>query len=85
MSVSTDLVKPFQIRAGRALLGWSPSDLANVAGVSLASVRRAEASAGDMIQGKPAEILAMLAALHKHTVVLVKDMHRFGVALETRE
>ena len=34
-----------QIRAGRALLGWSQSDLANRAGVSVPTVKRVEGSA----------------------------------------
>jgi transcriptional regulator with XRE-family HTH domain len=33
-----------QIRAARALLGWSQSDLAGAAGVSLMTVKRLEAS-----------------------------------------
>ena len=35
-----------QIRSARAALGWSLSDLATNSGVSLSTVRRAEAAAG---------------------------------------
>lgn len=85
MSLSTDNIRPFQLRAGRALLGWSAGDLANVAEVKIEAVRRAEACQRDQIVGVSEQaILAMLDALHKHGVVLTKDMSRFGVALETR-
>jgi predicted transcriptional regulator len=83
--ISTDDVKAFQIRAGRALLGWSPADLANVAGVGTEVVRRAEASPGDVVNAKPRELLAILTAMNKHGVVLTRDLSRFGVALDTRE
>ena len=35
-----------QIRAARAMLGWSLADLAQASGVSLSTIRRAEAGMG---------------------------------------
>ena len=38
-----------QIRAARGLLGWSQTDLANRAGLSLPTVKRVEAGAGSRV------------------------------------
>ena len=39
-------VSPAQLRAGRGLLGWSQSDLARHAGLSLPTVKRVETDLG---------------------------------------
>jgi predicted transcriptional regulator len=46
MSIQTVLVK--QIKAARALLGWSSSDLAAAASVSQPTIRRLEAEKGEL-------------------------------------
>lgn len=40
------LVYPAQLRAGRGLLGWSQTDLAQHAGLSLPTVKRVETDLG---------------------------------------
>lgn len=40
------LVSPAQLRGGRGLLGWSQSDLAEHAGLSLPTVKRVETDLG---------------------------------------
>ena len=47
-----------QIRAGRALLKWSAEDLANAAGVGIATVRRLE-----VVNGVPSCQVRILEAL----------------------
>ena len=37
-----------QVKAARALLGWSQEDLASAASVSLPTIKRLEAQAGDL-------------------------------------
>jgi predicted transcriptional regulator len=41
-----------QIRAGRALLGWSQSELARQAGLSLPTIKRVEAGAGPRVSAE---------------------------------
>jgi len=77
-------VKPFQITAGRALLGWSISDLSSVSGVSVASIRRAEAAI-DESPLKPTDTLKLLYAMGASGVVFTRDLSRIGVALDLRK
>ena len=44
-----DLISIEQIRAARGLLGWSQSELANRAGLSLPTVKRVEAGLGPRV------------------------------------
>ena len=41
-----------QLRAARGLLGWSQSELAGQAGLSLPTVKRAEAGTGPRVSGE---------------------------------
>src|SRR3979411_254516 len=43
---SSSLFTSSQIRAARALVGWSQTDVANAAGLSIPTVKRAEADGG---------------------------------------
>ena len=43
------IIKPAQIRAARALLGWNQDDLAKTAKVSIATIRRIEGRAGPVM------------------------------------
>ena len=43
-TIGQDLISNLQIRAARALLGWSQAKLAEAAGVSVITVKRLEAS-----------------------------------------
>lgn len=49
-----------QVRAARALLGWSQEDLAARAGVSVATIRRQEPGHGQFLAGE--EVLRKIAA-----------------------
>lgn len=71
-----------QIRAARALLGWSQPAVAEAAGVSSMTVKRAEGS------GKPAAsaeaIAAIRAALEAAGVVFI-DQNGSGPGVRLRE
>ena len=51
-----------QVKAARALLGWSQKDLAKVSGVSEPTIKRLEAGDGDL-GGRQTTIDAIRAAL----------------------
>ncbi len=51
-----------QVKAARALLGWSQKDLAQVSGVSEATIKRLEAGEGDL-GGRQATVGAIRTAL----------------------
>lgn len=55
-------IKTRQMRAARALLGWSQEDLSAKSGVSISTVRRLEASDGDL-GGKSETVEKMVGAL----------------------
>ena len=71
-----------QIRAGRALLGWSQLDLANAASVGVATVRRLEASAE--IRGSAETVWKIQTALEKAGVEFIPadEMKGPGVRLK---
>jgi transcriptional regulator with XRE-family HTH domain len=63
------MTEPAQVRAARALIGWSPAQLADAAGVPLSTVDRIESGQPDSI---PAEAVAKLrAALESAGVVFI--------------
>ena len=51
-----------QVKAARALLGWSQKGLAQVSGVSEATIKRLEAGEGDL-GGRQATVATIRAAL----------------------
>ena len=51
-----------QVKAARALLGWSQKDLAGASGISEPTIKRLEAGQGDL-GGREATVLAIRAAL----------------------
>ncbi len=61
-----------QIRAARALLGWSQSRLANAAGVGLATLQRIEKSEG-VVKGKFATVFKIQRALEKAGIHFTDD------------
>jgi len=60
-----------QIRAARALLGWSQSKLARAAGVGLATLQRIEQNEG-VVKGNFSTILKIQKAL-EHAGILFTD------------
>jgi transcriptional regulator with XRE-family HTH domain len=65
------LFSPSQIRAARALIGWSQTDVASAAGLSVPTVKRAEAEGG--IQVSEDAILAISNALKKAGVEFIAE------------
>lgn len=61
-----------QIKAARALLGWSQDDLAQNSGISAPTVKRLEAVDGD-IGGRPETGEALVAALEKAGVEFIAE------------
>jgi len=61
-----------QIRAARALLGWSQSQLASIAEVGLATLQRIEQSEG-VVKGKFATALKIQNALEQAGIRFIDD------------
>lgn len=63
-SETVPIVSIRQIKAARALLGWSQPDLANAADVGISTLKRLEAGDGTgPIGGRPATVIALVSAL----------------------
>lgn len=60
-----------QIRAARALVGWSQTDVANAAGLSIPTVKRAEADGG--IRVSEDAVMAIARALKKAGVDFIAE------------
>jgi transcriptional regulator with XRE-family HTH domain len=60
-----------QIRAARALLGWSQSEVATAAGLSIPTVKRAEADDG--IRVSEDALVAIASALKKAGVEFIAE------------
>jgi predicted transcriptional regulator len=61
-----------QIKAARALVGWSQDDLADKAGISVPTIKRLEAAEGD-IGGRAKTGAALVAALEKAGVEFIAE------------
>lgn len=61
-----------QIKAARALLGWSQDDLAQHSAISAPTVKRLEAADGD-VGGRPETGEALVAALEKAGVEFIAE------------
>ena len=61
-----------QVKAARALLGWSQSDLAERSGISLPTVKRLETSEGE-IGGRASTGDAIRAALEAAGVLFIAE------------
>lgn len=62
-----------QVKAARALLGWSQADLAASAGCSVPTVKRLEAADSDTIGGRPDTAKAIVKALEAAGVIFVAE------------
>jgi predicted transcriptional regulator len=61
-----------QIKAARALVGWSQDDLADKAGISVPTIKRLEAAEGD-IGGRAETGAALVVALEKAGVEFIAE------------
>jgi predicted transcriptional regulator len=61
-----------QIKAARALLAWSQSNLAEESGISEPTIKRLESVDGDL-GGKEETNLAIIAALERAGVIFVAE------------
>ena len=61
-----------QVKAARALLRWSQTDLANRSGVSLPTIKRLEAATGE-IGGRADTASAIRAALESAGVQFIEE------------
>jgi transcriptional regulator with XRE-family HTH domain len=66
---ATAMITPAQIRAARALIGWTQSDLAEASGVSHISIKNIERGATD----PRASTLAAMQAAFEHAGVVFLD------------
>ncbi|PSM20213.1 helix-turn-helix transcriptional regulator [Nitratireductor sp. StC3] len=62
-----------QLKAARALKGWSQADLAKHAGVSLPTIKRLEAADGSDIGGRADTTEAIVNALTANGVIFVDE------------
>ena len=75
---------PAEIRAARALLGWSQSELAHRAGVGLATLQRIEQNEG-ILKGNFSTILKIERALEEAGIHFIEDdKGEIGVTLKKR-
>ena len=80
--MSTLTVSVRQIKAGRALLGWSQEDLAEAAGVSIATIKRLEADDGPGPLGGREETADKIGKALQHAGVTFTNGGEFGVKLK---
>jgi transcriptional regulator with XRE-family HTH domain len=74
-----------QIKAARALLGWSQNDLANASGVSIPTVKRLEAASGT-IGGRAETGAALQKALETAGIEFIPENGGgAGVRLRNRQ
>jgi transcriptional regulator with XRE-family HTH domain len=65
------LFSPSQIRAARALVGWSQTEVANAAGLSIPTIKRAEAEGG--IKVSEDALVAIADALKRAGVEFIAE------------
>lgn len=66
------MLSPNQMRAARALLGWDQRHLADAAGVSLPTIRRMEASDGQ-VRGNVDTLVKVVEALEGAGIELIEE------------
>ena len=74
-----------QIRAARALLGWSQDQLARRAGVGLATLQRIEQNKG-IVKGNFSTVLKIQKALERADIHFIEDdFGQIGVRLDRKD
>jgi predicted transcriptional regulator len=66
------MVSVRQVKAARALLGWSQDDLAKRSGLSYPTIARLEVSDGDL-HGREATVSAIVGALEAAGAIFVPE------------
>jgi len=69
-----------QIRAARALLGWRQEDLAEAAGIGLATLARIEQGTG-VVQGNVSTIVKLQSTLELQGIHFINEPDTYGVRL----
>ncbi|WP_439578314.1 helix-turn-helix domain-containing protein [Elioraea sp.] len=67
------MITPAQLRAARALLGIDQRQLAELAGLSVPTVQRMEASSSGVIRGNVDSLMKLVAALDAAGIELIGD------------
>jgi DNA-binding XRE family transcriptional regulator len=78
------MISGVQIRAGRALLGWDQAKLAEVADVSIITIKRLEA-AGDDIHAHFATVVKVKSAFENAGVLFLGKESGFGYGVRLRD
>jgi transcriptional regulator with XRE-family HTH domain len=66
------MISAGQLRAARALLGIDQRELAEIAGLSVPTIQRMEASEG-VIRGNVDSLMKLIGALEKAGIILIND------------
>ena len=77
------MISGIQIRAGRSLLGWDQAKLAEMAGVSIITVKRLEA-AGEEIQAQFATVMKVKSAFETAGVLFLGEESGLGYGVRLR-
>lgn len=77
------MITPKQIRAARGLLGISQVELASNSGVSIATIRRIEASSDNM-KVLLETLVRIQKALEAEGIVFIESDEMMGVALRSK-
>ena len=72
-----------QIRAARAILGWSQDQLAQRAGIGLATLRRVEQGEG-LVKGNFSTIVKIQKAFEQAGINFTEDAGEIGVRLKKK-
>ena len=67
------MITAAQIRAARALLGMDQRRLADIAGLSLPTIQRMEASTGAQVRGNVESVMKIVDALERAGVELIAE------------
>ena len=78
------MVSVRQIKAGRALLGWSQSDLASASEVSEPTIARLESVDGEL-GGREATVQKIRAALEKGGIQFIEENGGAGPGVRLRK
>jgi transcriptional regulator with XRE-family HTH domain len=74
------MLRPTQIRAARALLGWRQEDLSKASGVGTATIYRLEKSQENIV-GYASTLARIQAALEQAGIEFIDDDHLGGVGV----